>query len=87
MKAVETKIKASEQWLRSLLLRRQHADDVEGDVLLRNFMTDLAIFVGEALLSAICLKIAATDGNVTFLMFGIVAAVAAALPLRDWICG
>lgn len=87
MKAVETKMKAGEQWLRNLLLRRQHADDVEGDVLLRNFMTDLAIFVGEAVLSAICLKIAATSGNVTFLMFGIVAAVAAALPLRDWICG
>jgi hypothetical protein len=87
MKAGEMKMKAGERWLRHLLLRRQGGDDLDGDIVLRNFMTDLAIFVGEALLSAICLKIAAADGNVTFLMLGILAAVAAALPLRDWIRG
>lgn len=79
-------MKASEQWIRRLFVRRHLEDDVDGDVVLRNFMTDLAIFVGEALLSAVCLKIAATDGNPTFLMVGILAAVAAALPLRDWLC-
>jgi hypothetical protein len=87
MKAGGMKMKASERWLRHLLLRHQGADDLDSDTVLRNFMTDLAIFVGEALLSATCLKIAAADGNVTFLMLGILAAVAAALPLRDWICG
>lgn len=87
MKASE--MKASEQWVRRMFLRRHVQDDfdVDGDMVLRNFMTDLAIFVGEALLSAMCLKIAAADGNMTFLMLGILAAVAAALPLRDWICG
>jgi hypothetical protein len=85
MKANE--MKASEQWVRRLFLRRRFDDDMDGDVVLRNFMTDLAIFVGEALLSAMCLRIAAADGNMTFLMLGILAAVAAALPLRDWLCG
>lgn len=80
------KMKAGERWLRHLL-QRQGADDLDADTVLLNFMTDLAIFVGEAVLSAICLKIAAVDGNVTFLMLGILAAFAAALPLRDWICG
>ena len=82
-----TEMKASEQWVRRLFLRRRFDDDMDGDVVLRNFMTDLAIFVGEALLSAMCLRIAAADGNMTFLMLGILAAVAAALPLRDWLCG
>jgi hypothetical protein len=86
MKAGGLKMKAGERWLRQLL-QRQGADDLDADTVLLNFMTDLAIFVGEAVLSAICLKIAAVDGNVTFLMLGILAAVAAALPLRDWICG
>jgi hypothetical protein len=86
MKAGGLKMKAGERWLRQLL-QRQGADDLDADTVLLNFMTDLAIFVGEALLSAICLKIAAVDGNVTFLMLGILAAVAAALPLRDWIRG
>jgi hypothetical protein len=79
-------MKAGEQWVRRVFLRRPH-DDMDGDMVLRNFVTDLAIFVGEALLSAACLRIAAADGNVTFLMLGVVAAVAAALPLRDWIFG
>ncbi len=79
-------MKISEQWARRLFLRHHVEDDVDRDMVLRNFMTDLAIFLGEALLSAVCLKIAATDGNMTFLMLGILAAVAAALPLRDWIC-
>ncbi|MGH7014636.1 MAG: hypothetical protein ACREEL_10885 [Stellaceae bacterium] len=78
-------MRTSEQWVRRLFLRRRLDDDIEGDVLLRNFIVDLAIFVGEALLSAACLRIAAADGNMTFLMLGILAAVAAALPLRDWI--
>jgi len=81
-----TDMKASEQWVRRLFLRRRLDDDMDGDVVLRNFMTDLAIFFGEALLSAMCLRIAAADGNMTFLMLGILAAVAAALPLRDWLC-
>ena len=81
-----TDMKASEQWVRRLFLRRRLDDDMDGDVVLRNFMTDLAIFFGEALLSAMCLRIAAADGNMTFLMLGILAAVAAALPLRDRLC-
>ena len=84
MKAGE--MKGSEPRVRRLFLRRPNEDDVDGDMIRRNFMTDLAIFVGEALLSAMCLKIAAGDGSMTFLMLGILAAVAAALPLRDWLC-
>lgn len=80
-------MKASEHWGQRLFLRRRLGDDIEGDMVLRNFVVDLIIFVGEALLSAACLRIAAADGNMTFLMLGILAATAAALPLRDWLRG
>ena len=79
-------MRTGDQWLRDGLFRRKSDDDVEGDVVFREFVTDLLIFVGEALLSVTCLGIAAVDGNVTFLIFSIVAAIAAALPVRDWIC-
>ncbi|GEM_PF-4811198 len=72
---------------RSLFRRRKRRDEVDADTALRNFIADLGIFVGEALLSAIGLRIAAADGSVPFLMLGILAAIAAALPLRDWIFG
>ncbi len=84
MKAGEMRI--GNQWVHNGLFRRKSDEDIEGDVVFREFVTGLLIFVGEALLSAACLDIAAADGNVTFLIFGIVAAVAAALPVRDWIC-
>lgn len=84
MKAAE--MRTGDQWLHNGLFRHKLDDDIEGDVVFREFVTNLLIFVGEALLSAACLGIAATDGNVTFLIFGIVAAIAAALPVRDWIC-
>ncbi|HEV2161935.1 MAG TPA: hypothetical protein VGR52_06855 [Stellaceae bacterium] len=80
-------MKADAHWGHRLFLRRRFDDDTEGDVVLRNFVVDLIIFVGEALLSAACLRIAAADGNMTFLMLGILAATAAALPLRDWLRG
>lgn len=80
-------MKASEHWGQRLFLRRRLGDDIEGDMVLRNFVVDLIIFVGEALLSAVCLRMAAADGNMTFLMLGILAATAAALPLRDWLRG
>jgi len=79
-------MKASEHWGHRLFLRRR-LDEIEGDMVLRNFVVDMIIFVGEALLSAACLRIAAADGNITFLMLGILAATAAALPLRDWLRG
>ena len=84
MKAGE--MRTGDQWVRAALFRRKPDEDSEGDVVFREFVTDLLIFVGEALLSAVCLGIAAADGNVTFLIFSIVAAIAAALPVRDWIC-
>jgi hypothetical protein len=84
MKAGE--MRTGDQWVRAALFRRKPDEDSEGDVVFREFVTDLLIFVGEALLSAACLGIAAADGNVTFLIFSIVAAIAAALPVRDWIC-
>lgn len=80
-------MKVDAHWGHRLFLRRRLDDDIEGDVVLRNFVVDLIIFVGEALLSAACLRIAAADGNMTFLMLGILAATAAALPLRDWLRG
>lgn len=80
-------MKADAHWGHRLFLRRRLDDDIEGDVVLRDFVVDLIIFVGEALLSAACLRIAAADGNMTFLMLGILAATAAALPLRDWLRG
>lgn len=85
MKAGEAK--ANEHWAHRLFLRRRLDDGVDDDMVLRNFVVDLIIFVGEALLSAACLRIAAADGNMTFLMLGILAATAAALPLRDWLRG
>jgi len=75
------------QWARHSLFRHRSDEDIEGDVVFREFVTDLAIFVGEALLSAMCLRFAAADGNVTFLMLGILAAIAATLPVRDWLGG
>lgn len=80
-------MKANEHWAHRLFLRRRLDDGIEDDMVLRNFVVDLIIFVGEAVLSAACLRIAATDGNMTFLMLGILAATAAALPLRDWLRG
>ena len=79
-------MRAGDHWVRAALFRRKPDEDSEGDAVFREFVTDLPIFVGEALLSAACLGIAAADGNVTFLIFSIVAAIAAALPVRDWIC-
>ncbi len=80
-------MKASEQWGHRLFLRRRLDDGIADDMVLRDFIVDLIIFVGEALLSAVCLRMAAADGNMTFLMLGILAATAAALPLRDWLRG
>lgn len=85
MKAGE--MKTNEHWGHRLFLRRRLDDGIADDMVLRNFIVDLIIFVSEALLSAVCLRIAAADGNMTFLMLGILAATAAALPLRDWLRG
>lgn len=78
-------IKSGGPRLRRLFMHQKPDADDDGDTVLRDFVADMAIFAGEALLSAICLRIAAADGNVTFLMLGLLAAIAAALPLRDWI--
>ncbi|HYL33658.1 MAG TPA: hypothetical protein VEU53_10985 [Stellaceae bacterium] len=83
MKAGE--MRTGDRWVHNALFWRKSGEDGEGDVVFREFVTDLLIFVGEALLSAACLGIAAADGNVTFLIFSIVAAVAATLPVRDWV--
>lgn len=80
-------MKADERWGHRLFLRRRLDDGIADDMVLRDFIVDLIIFVGEALLSAVCLRMAAADGNMTFLMLGILAATAAALPLRDWLRG
>lgn len=80
-------MKANAHWGYRLFLRRPVDDRIADDMVLRNFVVDLIIFVGEALLSALCLRMAAADGNMTFLMLGILAAIAAALPLRDWLRG
>lgn len=70
---------------RHWFLGRRLDDDIEREVILRNFVVDLVIFIGEAALSVTCLRIAAAESSMTFLMLGILAAIAAALPLRDWI--
>lgn len=80
-------LKADEHWGHRLFVRRPLDGSLADDMVLRDFIVDLIIFVGEALLSAICLRMAAADGNMTFLMLGILAATAAALPLRDWLRG
>ena len=80
-------MKVKEHWGYRLFLRRRLDEGIDDDTVLRNFVVDLIIFVGEALLSAVCLRIAAADGNMTFLMLGLLAATAAALPLRDWLRG
>lgn len=70
---------------RHWFLGRRLDDDIEREVILRNFVVDLVIFIGEAALSVTCLRIAAAESSMSFLMLGILAAIAAALPLRDWI--
>ena len=86
MKAGELKAHAHGS-RRHWLLGCRLDDDSEREVILRDFVADLMIFVGEAALSVTCLRIAAAESSMTFLMLGILAAIAAALPLRDWIFG
>lgn len=52
---------------------------------LRNHVTDVVVFVGEALLAVACFRISAGEGSMAFFTLGILAAGSAALPLWDWI--
>lgn len=72
---------------RRLFSRSSFDEAVEEGATLRDFMIDLAIFGGEAVLSAACFRIAAGEDSVTFSMLGLLAAFAAALPLWDWMSG